>query len=99
MATHKLKIKYEFFRDILNMYKRFEIRKNDRGYTVGDILELHELIPDVEVLPGQEDTAFYTGNVMTVKVNYILDDFEGLVPGYVAMNVVRVEMFDSKINA
>lgn len=71
---------------VLNMYKRFEIRYNDRDYKVGDILELHELTP----LQGDEAT--YTGNYIVAKINYILSDFEGLAPGYVAINLVRMKM-------
>lgn len=78
---HRLKIEHRHFQDVLNLYKRFEIRFNDRDYKVGDLLELHEM---------SEDLLNYTGNVLTVKVNYLLDDFVGLAPGYVAMNIVRV---------
>ena len=38
--THIKKIQKEYFWDILNNNKRFEIRKNDCDYQVGDIVKL-----------------------------------------------------------
>ncbi|MCX7610250.1 MAG: DUF3850 domain-containing protein [Ignavibacterium sp.] len=40
MAVHKLKIYPEFFKEVCSGKKTFEIRKNDRGFQVGDILLL-----------------------------------------------------------
>lgn len=36
MATHRLKIQEQYADAVLNGTKTFEIRKNDRGYKVGD---------------------------------------------------------------
>lgn len=46
MRTHILKIKEPYFSDVLNKIKTFEIRKDDRGYEVGDklILKLYPYI-------------------------------------------------------
>ena len=38
MKTHKLKIREDFWREIILGRKTAEIRKDDRGYQVGDIL-------------------------------------------------------------
>ncbi|EAA0362612.1 DUF3850 domain-containing protein [Listeria monocytogenes] len=40
--THELKILSEYFWDIAEGRKTFEIRKNDRDFQVGDILILRE---------------------------------------------------------
>lgn len=40
MTTHELKIDIKYFDDVKNGKKNFEIRKNDRDFQVGDILEL-----------------------------------------------------------
>lgn len=40
--THELKIQPKYFRAILDGKKNFEIRKNDRGYKVGDKVVLKE---------------------------------------------------------
>lgn len=40
--THELKTVNPFFEDVLNKVKDFEIRKNDRGFEIGDRLKLLE---------------------------------------------------------
>ncbi|TYC51111.1 DUF3850 domain-containing protein [Weissella muntiaci] len=57
---HDLKIEHIFFQDVRNGIKDFEIRYNDRGFRVGDILRLHEWID------GE-----YTGNQVSKIVKYI----------------------------
>lgn len=58
--THELKILPEYFTAVASGIKRFEIRKNDRGYNVGDILRLNEY-----------ENGKYTGNVHVVEITYI----------------------------
>lgn len=73
MKTHKLKIHPVYFNAIKDGKKNFEVRNNDRDFQLGDIVILEEF-------NGSE----YTGNVIRVKIKYILDDnFEGLTKGYV----------------
>ena len=43
---HELKIKEEFFAEILKGEKPYEVRKNDRGYREGDYLALNEIDQD-----------------------------------------------------
>lgn len=38
---HVLKVEREYFEALRDGMKTFEIRKNDRGFKVGDILALH----------------------------------------------------------
>lgn len=40
MKTHELKLDINYFEDVKSGFKNFEIRKNDRDFQVGDILEL-----------------------------------------------------------
>lgn len=40
MKKHELKLDIKYFDDVRSGKKNFEIRKNDRDYQVGDILEL-----------------------------------------------------------
>ncbi|NNV04637.1 DUF3850 domain-containing protein [Brevibacillus sp. MCWH] len=77
MATHKLKIYPEFFKEVCSGKKTFEIRKNDRGFQVGDILLLQEFNPE---------TNSYTGRVVERKVTYITDYAQQ--EGYVVMAIV-----------
>lgn len=45
MKMHELKILPEYFEKVLDGSKTFELRKDDRGFNVGDILILREYIP------------------------------------------------------
>jgi hypothetical protein len=45
MKKHTLKCWPQFFAEVLNGSKPFEIRYNDRGYEVGDMLRLEEYLP------------------------------------------------------
>ena len=42
---HELKSWEEFFQDVVDDIKTFEIRKNDRKFKVGDLLVLREFVP------------------------------------------------------
>lgn len=78
-SVHKLKILPRFFAAVCDGTKTFEVRKNDRGFQMGDILELQEWLPD----------SGYTGKVVRRKVTYILygDTFAGLDNSYVVMAI------------
>ncbi len=41
MKIHELKLDTKYFNDVKSGKKNFEIRKNDRDFKVGDILNLH----------------------------------------------------------
>lgn len=74
---HQLKIKSEYFEDVVSRKKPFEIRFNDRGFETGDHLGLNE----VDNL-GKE-----TGRWCLVKIEYILGSFNGLQEGWVCMSI------------
>ncbi len=61
--THRLKIWPRYFKAVCEGKKTFEVRVNDRGYQVGDVLELQEWCPI-----NKE----YTGKSVTKEVTYIL---------------------------
>ena len=67
--VHELKIWPEFFDDVADGRKPFELRKDDRHYKVGDVLLLREWEPN---------TATYSGRECRKRVTYKL---EGLGPG------------------
>ncbi len=79
MKVHELKIKQKYYTDILTSAKRFEIRKNDRGFQVGDILHLKAI---------DDDTNEYTGFEMFVKILYIHEGL-GLQEGYLCMSIEK----------
>lgn len=70
---HELKILPEYFDDVIEGYKNFELRKYDRKYSVNDIILLKEW-------NGTE----YTGRVVKRYVKYILRNCPqyGLKKGY-----------------
>lgn len=69
--VHDIKIGKEFFEDVKNNVKTFELRKNDRNYKVGEILELHEYEA------GEE-----TGRTCRKLITYMLKEFTGLQDNY-----------------
>jgi hypothetical protein len=72
-AVHELKTWPEYFQEVEAGRKTFEIRKNDRGFKVGDTLWLREYTPGVGL----------TGRDCRRVVSY-LTDYEQQ-PGYVVM--------------
>jgi len=76
--THNVKILPDYFNEIIQSRKTFEIRKNDRQYIQGDYLFMNEY---------NTERKEYTGRSATCKVTYILRDFEGIKEGYVAMSI------------
>lgn len=74
---HDLKIKTKYLNDIWSGSKTFELRKNDRGFNIGDTLRLN----------GFED-GDYTGESIEVTVTYILPGGEyGLDKEYVILGI------------
>jgi hypothetical protein len=78
---HGLKLNAAYFEDAENCTKTFEIRKNDRNFHIGDVLELREWIQGV-------DAGKYTGNACYKIITYILDEPEYLRDGYVCLGVM-----------
>ncbi|EAK9780846.1 ASCH/PUA domain-containing protein [Listeria monocytogenes] len=75
--THELKILSEYFWDIAEGRKTFEIRKNDRDFQVGDTLILLEW--------DDMDTGLYT----VVEVVY-MTDYEQK-DGFVVLGIILKE--------
>lgn len=75
---HKLKILPQYFKAVQSGEKTFEIRKNDRGFKVGDTLLLKEYTSLEEY-----GVATLTGQEITKEISYILEGGQyGLVEGY-----------------
>lgn len=65
MAIHRLKTWPCYFVEVISGRKNFEVRKNDRGFKTGDLLDLIEWDPD---------TGDFTGRQCRREVTYILDN-------------------------
>lgn len=64
MNIHELKIWPEYFEAVASKKKTFDLRKNDRGFAIGDILKLKEWAPSGK---------FYTGREEIRQISYILE--------------------------
>lgn len=82
---HVLKLDSKYYDASLTNAKTFEIRKNDRDFKVGDIINL------VEVNPELRDESLgligVTGRAHYKVITYILDDAEYLRDGYVCLGL------------
>lgn len=76
---HELKIWTHHFVEVQSGKKAFELRKDDRGFQVGDLLCLQEYDPE---------THHYSGRSVYRYVVSILSKFPGLEEGYVIMGLV-----------
>ena len=81
MKHIKKKILPEYYIEVAEQRKTFEIRKDDSDYEVGDILELREW-----------DGKKYTGRVVCRKITYILRNASkyGLKKGYCIIGIQPV---------
>lgn len=69
MKTHELKCWPDFYPEIANGSKPFELRRNDRHYRVGDKLRICE---------WDDKKGVHTGREVTKTISYVL---EGVGPG------------------
>lgn len=74
---HSVKILPKYYRH-LEYSKKFELRKDDRDYQVGDILELREF-----------ENGCYTGRTSRFKITYVLRNCPeyGLMDGYCILSL------------
>lgn len=75
---HALKTTQPYFDEIRKGNKRFELRKNDRGFKKGDIVILRE---------WDEENKKYTERHLCLEIRYILEDYPGLEKGYCILGV------------
>jgi hypothetical protein len=85
---HVLKSWPDFFEPVAEGVKRFEVRKSDRDFNVGDTLRLQEWDPQDEK---------YSGREVTVQVEYILGaahemekTYLGVAPGFCVLGISEV---------
>ncbi|WP_054768714.1 DUF3850 domain-containing protein [Lysinibacillus parviboronicapiens] len=76
MAKHELKILPEYLESVVNGSKTFEIRKNDRNFSVGDTIFLNEF-------DGVKTTGRWTERVITYITDYEQKE------GYIVMGIAR----------
>ena len=87
---HELKCWKDPFEVALYDRKHHEIRKNDRGFEVGDEILLKEWIPAPRPRRDDEPQGAYTGRDLLVVVTYISRGPEwGIPEGLVVMSIER----------
>jgi hypothetical protein len=83
MAIHKLKCWTPYFQAILIGAKKFDVRRDDRGFQKGDYVRLEQYEP------GQGyvlDPAYNEPYCLVKKVEYILTGGQfGIEPGFVVL--------------
>lgn len=80
---HELKIQPQYYHDVKCGIKRFELRKDDRNYNIGDYVILKEY-----------DNGVYTGNeTKPMEILYILRNCPeyGLKEGYCILGLKGVK--------
>ena len=80
MTHHELKIDPIYFDNILKGHKHFEIRKDDRNYTGGDIICLREY---------DRDTCKYSGRRYWAEIGVVFTFLPGLKAGYCAFDLTH----------
>lgn len=83
---HQLKTESGYFDDTVSGRKPFEVRKNDRGFKVGDFLGLNEAEPIVNPC-GVICEYKPTGRCCLVRICYILNTPEYCKEGYVVLGI------------
>jgi hypothetical protein len=79
--VHELKIRPEFFAPILSGEKRFELRKDDRGFHAGDTLRLREWTSE----------GGYSGREASADVSYLVSGEPWLQRNMVCMSIENLE--------
>lgn len=91
MKIHELKILAEYAAAVALGKKRFELRKDDRGYEVGDLIHFN-------VISGKSDPDWEACNLTLMdsnnlyRITYILRDVPqyGLAEGYCIFGIERL---------
>ena len=96
MAIHDLKIWPQFFDAVVDGRKRAELRKNDRDFRDGDILNLREFDPYQEKYTGRGVTVLVTHVQRIRELDASLKNVMGLNPCLAPINDLAVLSIEVK---
>lgn len=90
-TVHELKLKTRFFDAVASGAKPFEVRRDDRGFTVGDVLVLREYDPPYLGPHGYTMPEEYSGRTIHRTITFILrhEDYAGIAPGFVVLGLAK----------
>ena len=75
--VHELKCRPEYYEAVRTNQKNFELRRNDRGFRVGDVVRLKEY-----------DGSGYTGRELVRRITYMLEGpIYGLEAGWCILSL------------
>lgn len=102
--VHELKCQPPYFEAVAEGRKTVEIRKDDRQFANGDILDLREFVshgamtmePWTWPRAYQSESGHYTGKSCRVVVTHILRDPRFFAEEYVALSVRLIKESGSK---
>lgn len=77
-VVHELKLVQPYYDAVSDGRKTFEVRQNDRNFSVGDRVILYEYIPESKT---------YTGRNIIREITYILDDTAYVKEGFVIFGI------------
>lgn len=78
MKVHYLKTIPKYFREAARGNKPFEVRKNDRYFKVGDVVQLEEWLPEEKK---------YTGRSVCGVITYVLSERKYCKKGFVILGI------------
>lgn len=90
MNTHEIKLRREFVEPILKRKKTFEIRKNDRGYQVGDKIRFTVVTENGNPAIKDDDVAYLESREFTIT--YVIGGW-GIKDGYVVFGIEPVPIW------
>jgi hypothetical protein len=100
-SAHQLKCQPPHFEHLLDGRRRFDVRKNDRDFKVGDVIKFREFVPKMQAAQFGQDDEYYTGRNLFMRVRYILNprpdhdpDF-GLAPDFIALDLEPVHLAET----
>lgn len=85
--VHRIKILETFASAVVTGEKSFEIRKNDRGYNRGDVVEFSVINTD-----GTTNN-FHPLNEKTYEITYVMNGY-GLKNGFVVFGIKEIKNGD-----
>jgi hypothetical protein len=98
--THVVKSWKEFFGAIIAGERTHELRRDDRGYKIGDLLELHEFDSETGRFTGRTSTARITS--VTSKDEPCAASAQGLHPDFCILSIhvlSKAEPVDNRMPA